>query len=207
MILRRAWLPASCRDLPCRSVYFTACLRRSIAYRPQNGNEKRKKWPRYLLWTMSGASIAAVGLFNPFTAFQKEQRLSSAYFVPLTITSIEKTSDDTSIFTLNVPTSALPDPGQHPTVATPLQSIYVKQDDMQIQRPYTPLDIQSLCDSDGPRSMRILVKRYEDGEMSKWLHRRKIGDAIGIRGPVPTWKFDAQVTHLVFVRGSNICRI
>jgi len=35
--------------------------------------------------------------------------------------------------------------------------------------------------------MKFWVKRYEDGEVSRWLCARSVGEKLEIRGPVPTW--------------------
>ena len=35
--------------------------------------------------------------------------------------------------------------------------------------------------------MRFWVKRYEKGEVARWLHAKRVGENVEIRGPVQTW--------------------
>ena len=58
-------------------------------------------------------------------------------------------------------------------------SIYFKDDDMQIERPFTPL---AGIDSTG--RLQFWIKRYTGGEMSQWLFNRQVGSKIEVRGPV-----------------------
>lgn len=84
-----------------------------------------------------------------------------------------------------------------------LWSIQVKHPMIQIARNYTPLPIYFMrSDRPGePPLMRImgtsadegrmtlLVKRYDDGEMSRYLHSLPVGSDIEIRGPFVEHKF------------------
>ncbi|WFD41835.1 cytochrome-b5 reductase [Malassezia psittaci] len=65
-----------------------------------------------------------------------------------------------------------------------IYSYYVKEPSLQIERPYTPLDSPKIVDT---THLSFLVKRYKDGEMSRYLHRLGAGASLPIRGPVPTW--------------------
>ena len=61
----------------------------------------------------------------------------------------------------------------------------MKDTDIQIERPYTPLEGMSESGE-----MEFWIKRYPDGEMGRWLHSKKVGDIIEIRGPECTWNCD-----------------
>lgn len=65
----------------------------------------------------------------------------------------------------------------------PIQSVLLKHSDIQIQRHYTPIYIS-------PTSVMLLVKYYENGEMSPWIHRKRVGDQVELRGPFLEWKWD-----------------
>jgi cytochrome-b5 reductase len=104
-------------------------------------------------------------------------------FRPAVLVSSEITSKDTRLLTLGLPPRLLSPKADIPAI----WSIYVKDDDIYIERPYTPLE-----GVDDKRQIKLWVKMYPDGEVGKWLHSKKPGNAIEIRGPVQThlWKND-----------------
>jgi len=63
----------------------------------------------------------------------------------------------------------------------PIWSIFVKDDDIQVERPYTPLEG---IDANG--TIKLWVKKYQHGEVGRWLHRKELGDKVDVRGPVQT---------------------
>lgn len=91
-----------------------------------------------------------------------------------------------------------------------LWSVEIMQPQIQIVRSYTPLPLYFMKsertrsgeeepllrvidndreDYDKGGTMTFYVKRYGDGEMSRYLTSRKIGDEIHIRGPYTDYKF------------------
>lgn len=96
---------------------------------------------------------------------------------PVSLVASEETSKDTRLLTLSVPRHLIPS-----TSTRPIWSIYVKDDDIQVERPYTPLEG---IDKDG--NMRLWVKKYQKGEVGRWLHSKRPGECIEVRGPVQTW--------------------
>jgi cytochrome-b5 reductase len=95
------------------------------------------------------------------------------------------------------------------------------QPDLQIQRAYTVCDpLRSLSrtrltfllqplsatafDLDGPAHVDLVVKRYPDGEASRYMHRLHPGDELHVRGPIVTWDYRPdQFDEIVFVRLSS----
>lgn len=71
-----------------------------------------------------------------------------------------------------------------------LSAIWIKDPSMQIQRPYTPISFDPL---------RILVKRYEDGEVSRFVHRQ--GTELQVRGFDTTWT--GNVEEILFIAGGT----
>jgi cytochrome-b5 reductase len=49
-----------------------------------------------------------------------------------------------------------------------------------VVRPYTPTSA-----SDEPGILEFVVKRYEGGLMSQYMHGLKPGDSLAIKGPFP----------------------
>ncbi|VVT49268.1 uncharacterized protein SAPINGB_P002187 [Magnusiomyces paraingens] len=92
-----------------------------------------------------------------------------------------------------------------------LWSIDVKQPEIQVVRKYTPLPLYFMqgglsSSSDDPSKKQpallkmigkdedegrfvLLVKKYNDGEVSRWLHKLPIGTLVDIRGPYVSYRF------------------
>ncbi len=114
-----------------------------------------------------------------------DQPLSYQYFIPASIVASEESGPSTKLITLSIPRSLIPG---NDTLILPVHSIYIKDDDIQIERPYTPL---YGIGKDG--RMNFWIKRYEGGEVGRWLHSKRVGDVVEVRGPVPTLDFAKEV--------------
>ena len=121
--------------------------------------------------------------------------LSPTHFTPVTVASSEPCPDpNTRLMTLTVPRQSIP--SLEEAAFQPIWSIYIKDDDIQVERPFTPLEGM---DSEG--RMKFWIKRYEKGEVGRWLHSKKPGDQIEIRGPLKTWPWRAdEWDEVVMVR-------
>lgn len=66
-------------------------------------------------------------------------------------------------------------------------------------RPYTPVS-----PSDKPGELSILIKKYDTGKASKYIHEMKEGDALGIKGPIMKfpWKID-QFDEVAMIAGGS----
>jgi cytochrome-b5 reductase len=89
------------------------------------------------------------------------------------------------IVKMSFPRQHLPKDGSHYTNA--IHHVYIKDDDMQIERPYTPILGLGL---DG--KMEFWVKKYPRGEVSNWISRLMRGRNIEIRGPIQQWDWRAN---------------
>lgn len=109
--------------------------------------------------------------------------MSPNHFTPSTVISSENSGPDTKLITLRVVPHLIPARGDHsPTLFAPIWSVYIKDDDIQVERPYTP--IQGI-DDDG--RLIFWVKKYPHGEVGRWLHSKHVGDQVELRGPLTTW--------------------
>ena len=96
--------------------------------------------------------------------------------------------------TLTVPRQSIPSMDE--AAFEPIWSIYVKDDDIQVERPFTPLEG---IDSEG--RIKLWIKKYEKGEVARWLHSKQVGDKIEIRGPIKTWSWkENEWDEIVMVR-------
>ncbi|KAI1795136.1 ferredoxin reductase-like protein [Ganoderma leucocontextum] len=131
-----------------------------------------------------GAVVASYFLWpDPSRAAptKKNALLSPTHFTPAIITSTKSCSDPTTrLMTLAVPRKSIP--SLQDAAFEPIWSVYIKDDDIQVERSFTPLEGM---DSEG--QMRFWVRRYENGEVGRWLHSKKAGETIEIRGPLKTW--------------------
>lgn len=108
------------------------------------------------------------------------QPLSPKYFIPVTVSENSQVGPDLAVLTLSVP------PNSHAPDESfdPIWSIFIKDDDIQVERPYTPL-----FGIDEKGAIKLWVKRYPRGEVGRWLHSKQAGDTIEIRGPLKTFPF------------------
>ena len=81
---------------------------------------------------------------------------------------------------MGIPARTLPEDGSYLTNA--IHHVYIKDDDMQIERPYTPINGIGV---DG--KVMFWIKKYPGGEVSNWISRLHKGRIIEIRGPVQQW--------------------
>ncbi|KAH8923711.1 hypothetical protein BT69DRAFT_139816 [Atractiella rhizophila] len=98
-------------------------------------------------------------------------------------------------------------------------SLFVKQPQLQIERPYTPLfypfrpleettvetlktfgvkKAQLTTEGKNDTVLELLVKRYEDGEVSRWLWNLNPGDKIELKGMFELWGRRWKDAHLDF---------
>jgi len=111
------------------------------------------------------------------------QPLSPSYFIPVTVTEKSQAGPDLAVLTLSIPPDSHPSDENVP-IFDPIWSIFIKDDDIQVERPYTPLF------GIGENGViKLWVKKYPKGEVGRWLHSKQAGDTIEIRGPLRTVPF------------------
>ncbi|KAI0347175.1 ferredoxin reductase-like C-terminal NADP-linked domain-containing protein [Trametopsis cervina] len=157
-----------------RSRYASTC---SAAFKPRRSLTA--------LGLVGGGSLVAAYFFWPDVSRSAptyaDVALSPAHFTPVTVTASEPCSDpNTRLMTLTVPQHLLPP--LDGSVFAPIWSIFIKDDDIQVERPYTPLE-----GIDEAGRMKFWIKRYPRGEVGRWLHSKNVGETIEIRGPLRTW--------------------
>ncbi|KAG0705428.1 hypothetical protein DFH29DRAFT_277182 [Suillus ampliporus] len=122
--------------------------------------------------------------------------LSPSHFTPAKIVSSTYASSGTKMLTVAIPPELLP---KESDLFAPIWSVFIKDDDIQVERPYTPLDG---VDEDG--NMRFWIKKYHHGEVSRWLHSKKVGETIEIRGPLKTWSWnDNAWDEIILISGGT----
>ncbi|KAK2466478.1 hypothetical protein APHAL10511_002120 [Amanita phalloides] len=151
------------------------------------------------------ACTASAYLFLPSTQSRAApEQLSVQHFTPSTVIASEDASQDTKLITLRVNPALIPTRLlRHSVSASRIYSVFVKDSDIQVERPYTPLEC---ADMEG--RMKFWVKKYEKGEVGRWLHARKVGDVVELRGPELTWDWswrpsDDEWDEVVMISGGT----
>ena len=160
---------------------------------PSNSSRK------YILLSLVG--LGSIGGYYIYSSNlnRAQSILGPNHFAPLTVLSVTALTPTTSSIILSLPAHLLPLTTDSNSPSNPIKSIYVLQPDLAIQRPYTPLSATSFDRENGSGELDLVVKRYPDGEVSRWLHRLRVGDEVGVRGPVVTWDFKGKYDEIVFV--------
>ncbi|KAI0832321.1 ferredoxin reductase-like C-terminal NADP-linked domain-containing protein [Trametes gibbosa] len=193
-------ISSACRYRIPSSFSRSASLR-NVSTQPKTASSSKVGTTSLLLGLGSGAIVTSYFLWpNSSRAAPTKQNalLSPTHFTPVEVTATEPCPDpNTRLMTLTVPRQAIPTLDQ--TGFQPIWSIYIKDDDIQVERPFTPLEG---IDSEG--RMKFWVKRYERGEVGRWLHTKKPGDKIEIRGPLKTWPWqDGEWDEVVMISGGT----
>lgn len=160
-------------------------------------NTSPSKTPASFRWKVFAVGTTFISFYYVFRPFDEKKELISLpllgprSFTRCIVTSVTPdppelgTRADHVIVQTTIPAKLLPKDGSHSTNA--IHHIYIKDDDMQIERPYTPITGLGL---DG--KMTFWVKKYPKGEVSNWIARLMRGRNIEVRGPVQQWDWRAN---------------
>ncbi|GAA5898103.1 hypothetical protein JCM8208_000155 [Rhodotorula glutinis] len=156
------------------------------------------------LLPIAGIAALVLGGGATFVLTRDEpEYLAPDRWTDVKIKSVTPLTPETSLFKLDVPRSVLPPAFTGDPDARPILSLFVKEPSLQIQRAYTPLSASSFNES-GPAELDLVVKRYPDGEASRYIHRLGPGDEMSVRGPSCTWYYRPQDwDEVVFVVGGT----
>ncbi|KAF8665645.1 hypothetical protein AX16_000100 [Volvariella volvacea WC 439] len=127
----------------------------------------------------------------------KVEPLSPSHFTPVAVISNESCGPNLKLMELEVPKHLIPvDKGD---TFLPISSVFIKDDDIQVERPYTPLHG---IESDG--RLKFWIKKYPKGEVGRWLHTKKSGEQVEIRGLVKTWPWrDNDWDEVIMISGGT----
>lgn len=103
---------------------------------------------------------------------ENDKRLTPERYVGLDL--VDRQQLNHNAFRLRLAT----DRQQHETFPV-LSCLYVKDDSVQVMRAYTPIN-----DPFKDGHVDLLVKRYEQGSISRMLSRTPVGDKVYVRGPM-----------------------
>ncbi|KAF9287699.1 NADH-cytochrome b5 reductase [Linnemannia elongata] len=122
----------------------------------------------------SSSGVLSSNPFFDFFSTSPPETLTTEKWTPIQLTKITKVSDHTSLFEFQLPS---------PCTIPISSAIYVKDDQIQAMRAYTP--VHSTEQEQG--TVQLLIKRYSEGQVSRFMHDAKEGQRIEMRGPVLIW--------------------
>ncbi|KAF5369943.1 hypothetical protein D9758_001297 [Tetrapyrgos nigripes] len=136
----------------------------------------------------------------------KNEKLSPSHFTPCKVTSTEPCGPNSQLITVAIPPNALPHSHSATETETetsppfsPIWSVFIKDDDIQVERPYTPLE-----GVNERGEMLFWIKKYPHGEVARWLHSKVVGEEIGLRGPLQTWRWeDKEWDQVIMISGGT----
>ncbi|WWC61754.1 uncharacterized protein I303_104339 [Kwoniella dejecticola CBS 10117] len=152
-----------------------------------------KRWPRLAL-TLLGVTIPTSYYFFP-----SARELAPHMYSDQPVSSTKSISTQHKLVSIPIPSSSTSKEyftKPYRTVGSladveggeiVIQHMMIKSPDIQIERPYTPIN-DPLADGE----VRLVVKRVQGGEVGRIVHSLKEGDKVGIRGPIPTYSIYPQ---------------
>lgn len=156
------------------NTYSSRVFSRSLSANPRRPSTLRN--PLISAFVVLGAGTALYYFRGAPTVHHPS--LSCQHFTPTRIISTEESGPHTKLLKIAIAPDLLP-PGD---LFDPIWSVYIKDDDIQVERPYTPL---RGVDENG--HMLFWIKKYPKGEVGRWLHSKNTDDKIELRGPIKTW--------------------
>ncbi|EAU84518.2 NADH-cytochrome b5 reductase [Coprinopsis cinerea okayama7 len=167
---------------------------------PPPSRSKRLVTGSIFALTLTGASLYFLLPSDTRSApTYTELPLSPRYFTPATVVSNLDSGPDTKLLRLALPPQVAAFAAQDPSSFKAVWSVFIKDDDIQVERPYTPLEG---IDENG--EMVFWIKKYPRGEVGRWLHTKAAGDVIELRGPLTTWPWkDDTWDEVVMISGGT----
>lgn len=145
------------------------------------------------------------------------ETLNPSTFTPFTLIHHQRISSTSSILTLrpcNSPSAATDPYAAFWTHGT--WSLELKHPALQIARRYTPLPPSlipsrtSTLSADAaslpvhqPGDVRLLVRKYETGEVSRYLHSLKVGATVEVRGGYAEFELPREARKVLFLAGGT----
>ncbi|KAK9446495.1 NADH-cytochrome b5 reductase 2 [Limtongia smithiae] len=173
----------------------------SRLYSSSASSTSMSSFRRPLIVASSVAAAAALS-YQFYTTMSKPISASSAVltgdgeFVDLTLTGVEKVSENTSEFTF-----AFDDKSASSGLITASAVLikYLTAKGNAVIRPYTPIS-----DTEDKGALVLLVKEYPEGKASKHIHEMKIGEKLAFKGPIVKYAWSANKhPEIVLVGGGT----
>ena len=159
---------------------------------------------------ISSFSVATLSHFltSEDGPFGNKQSLNPESFTPYKVSGKDDVSSSSTILTLTGPLTK-----KSSAILRGLKdsiiSVEVKQPQLQIARAYTPLPTISPDEDDDlsplirSSPLRLLIKREERGEVSKYLHNLPDDAQTEVRGPKEEFRISDDIQEVLFIAGGT----
>ncbi len=168
------------------------------------GDQRKKYASTYLFMILSGLGLAGFNYYYLTYLHEPSPIFTDARYIKFELLDKQRVSHDSYLMTfkheLGKGGLLTTGHGVELLLDWPVCShISVKNSDMQIQRPYTPVSV-------GPGKFQLLVKRYSDGFMTPWLVSRKVGEKVEMRGPIISFFYASNMKDsITMVLAFELC--
>ncbi|KAI0728438.1 cytochrome-b5 reductase [Fomitopsis betulina] len=143
----------------------------------------------YIYLTQFGTKSAAAPSKSYTPATNTTSPLDPSRFIDLPLKSVEPYNHNCAIYSFALPegqAALLPVASCVYLEASENHANALRDDKGKpVHRPYTPISPNDL-----PGEVKFLIKRYEGGKMSQYIHSLKPGEPIAIKGPLPKIKYE-----------------
>ncbi|KAJ1540922.1 NADH-cytochrome b5 reductase, partial [Cladochytrium tenue] len=179
---------------PFRRAYRLEALRKTEPSRDD-------AWPLLIVAAVTAAIVAYDIYYFAYESKPKIPPFSQDDFHAFPLKDIIPVTSDTSLFRFLAAVDKSSEeykrrPCCNLTVPAP-SHVVVVDDSCQIARAYTPITY-------GPNYFDLLVRRYDNGSVSKTIHDMKVGDYLKARGPFMTWTYQhGAYDDLVMIAGGT----
>ncbi|KAI9271801.1 hypothetical protein BDA99DRAFT_433348 [Phascolomyces articulosus] len=161
-----------------RTTIITTSFRRSISTTTTINNANNKNSWKYFL----SVATTCAGLYVGWKAWQWRQfndtRLSPDRFAPLELIAKEQLTHDAYRLRLKGQV-------QQGEAFSTLSCLYIKDDNIQVMRSYTPIN-----DPFHDGHVDLIIKRYQQGSISKMLARTQLHEKVFVRGPIEEYPYE-----------------
>lgn len=172
--------------------------------------DESKPWKRHIPALAAVLGVAwAMYAYKYFLSGDKtssDKLLEPDKFTPFKITYKEDISEDLQLIELSPNyeqyRNLLKSKESNMWNGKKLWSVEIKQPEIQVVRRYTPLPMYYMQGLEGKALLRLLggqeedegrmvllIKKYKDGEVGRWLHRLPVGSTVELRGPFVGYRF------------------
>ncbi|EPS37021.1 hypothetical protein H072_9388 [Dactylellina haptotyla CBS 200.50] len=204
MFARRAFTTAT------RSAFTSfvpAAARQSArTYASEAGPQKGTQFlqPRNFVYVAGGAIVAAYGLYwvKGQPSFLVEPlkpavpTLTGEDWVDLKLVKVENYNHNTKKLVFELPSK---DHVSGLKIASAILTKFQPEGGKVVIRPYTPIS-----DEDARGYMTLLVKKYDKGPMSTYLHDMAVDQRLFVKGPIPKYPWETNKhEHIALIAGGT----
>ena len=173
---------------------------RCLTQQPGGVSSKSSRWVPHVL--LLGLALAIGRTIADSYYPSPSLPLNPKVFQPFILKSKDRVSDTSSLFTL---TPAQPAQQSYEEIwRKGIWSVQVKQPQLQIARPYTPIPPVTLGSDELPSgSLRLLIRHDRRGELSGYLHKLPLNAKIDVRGPSIEYEIPEDISEILFLAGGT----